>query len=149
VEREGWERYALAESGVGFSYPPVTPQGQTVEKEEERADDHRGRIERVHLSSPDRHELYFEVIRFHDMSPREEYERHRPALERQFGAGAVTPLTETTFGERPAWAHGISKKDGQRSVLYLALGNDTVRIIWNPRSDLNAEILATLSVGET
>ena len=146
MEREGWERYALAESAVAFSYPTVTPQGQTVEKVEERANDHRGDIERVHLSSPDRHELYFEVMRFRDLAPQDEYASHRSYLEQRFGADAVTPLTETKFRNRPAWAYEISWPDHERSVRMVQLDDDTFRVIWNPRSALNAEILETLSL---
>ena len=100
----------------------------------------------MHLNSPDKHELYVEVVRFRDLSPQEEYERHRPHLEQRFGAGSLTPLKETTFGEDPAWTYGFRWEDSERSVLSLEVDGDTYRILWNPRSDLNSQVVATVVV---
>jgi hypothetical protein len=141
-----WQTVTFAGSEVAFSYPAVTPQGQTVERVVEQARDHRGDIERMHLSSPDKHELYVEVIRFRDLSAQEEYERHRSHLEQRLGEGSVTPLNETTFGERPAWTYGFRWDDGERSVLSLEVDGDTYRILWNPRSELNSKVVATMVV---
>ena len=143
---QGWQTITLGGSAVAFMCPEVTPQGQTVERENKRTRDHRGDIERVHLSSPDNHELYVEVIRFRDLSPQEEYERHRPHLEKRFGADSVTPLNETTFGDLPAWAYGFRWSGGERSVLSLEVERDTYRLLWNPRSHLNSQVVATLVV---
>ena len=142
-----WESVAFAGSAVGFRYPAVTPQGQTVERVDETANDHRGDIERVHLSSPDKQELYVEGIRFRGLSPQDEHERHRAYLEQRFGAGSVTPLSETSHGEQPAWEYSFRWKDGERSVLLLELDGDTYRILWNPRSELNLRVVATVSTG--
>ena len=43
----GWEKVTFVGSGVAFAYPTVTPQGQTVDRVDEQARDHRGDIERV------------------------------------------------------------------------------------------------------
>jgi hypothetical protein len=142
---DDWQTVRFEGTTVEFRYPVVTPQGQTAERVDERAKDHRGDIERVHVSSPDGHELYVEVARFRDLSPQDEYEGHRPYLQQRFGPDSVTPLTETTFGERPAWAFEIRADEHDRSVLLFQLDEDTFRVIWNPRSDLNSEVVATLS----
>ncbi len=146
LRHPSWENVTFDGSAVALMHPTVTPQGQTVERVEEQAQDHRGDIERVHLSSPDRHELYVEVVRFRELSPNDEYERHKPHLEHRFGAGAVTPLAETAFNGRQAWVYAFSWDDGERSVLSLQVDGDTYRVIWNPRSDLNNQVVATLAV---
>jgi hypothetical protein len=126
----------------------VTPKGHAAERVEEQAVDHRGDIERVHISSREGGELYVEVMRFRDLAPQDEYRGHRQYLERRFGADAVTELTETSLLGRPAWAYDIRWDEGERSVLMLQVASDTYRVISDPRSELNAEVLATLTVTE-
>ena len=58
----------------------------------------------------------------------------------------MTPLNETTFGDLPAWAYGFRWSGGERSVLSLKVERDTYRILWNPRSHLNSQVVATLVV---
>jgi hypothetical protein len=144
----GWEQYANPRFAVEFSYPSPTPREHEVVRQEERAHDHRGDIERVHLSSPTSGELYFELARFRGIAPQDEYANHRPYLEKRFGKDGVSELTETTLLDRPAWAYGIRWGEGERAVLLLPLGGDTYRIIRDPRSALNDEVLATLTVCE-
>ena len=56
-----------------------------VEVKEERAHDHRGEMERVHLSSPESAELYVEVARFVGITPQDEYANHGSYLKKRFG----------------------------------------------------------------
>ena len=131
-----------------FSYPAVTPKGHAVERTEERTEDHRGDMERVHLTSRDSRELYVEVVRFRELAPQDEYLHHRPYLEQRFGADSVTALAETSLREWPAWAYAFRWNEGERSVLLLQVASDTYRIIYDPRSELNAQVIATLTVAE-
>jgi len=133
---------------VEFSYPAVTPKGHAVERTEERTEDHRGDMERVHLTSRDSRELYVEVVRFRELAPQDEYLHHRPYLEQRFGADSVTALAETSLREWPAWAYAFRWNEGERSVLLLQVASDTYRIIYDPRSELNAQVIATLTVAE-
>jgi hypothetical protein len=145
-----WERLEHPGFSVAFSYPSVTPQGYLVERAAERVEDHpvAGDFERVHLSSPDSGELYFELAHFADRTPVDEYRTHQPSLAHRFGSNAVSSLTETTFGGRAAWTYDIKWDAGERSVLLLAVGGSTYRVIYDPRSELNARVLATLTVSE-
>ena len=133
---------------VEFSYPAVTPQGHAVERNDEPFRDYA----RVHLSSPARQELYLEVVRFHELPPEDEYLHHRPYLEQRFGADSITALTETSLYGRPAWTYGFRWDEGERplerSVFLLPIGRDTYRIIYDPRSQLNTEVIATLTIAE-
>ena len=74
-----------------FSYPRVTPQGHPVEQFEEHVQDHRGDIERIHLSSPKSGELYFEVARFRELAPQDDYLSHKKYLAQRFGPDSVSP----------------------------------------------------------
>ncbi len=123
-----------------FSYPAVTPLGHDVT----RNDEPFGDFPRVHLSSPESQELYVEVVRFTGLSPEDEYREHRRYLEQRFGADAVTALTETTLANQPAWTYAFRWPDGERAVFSLSVAGDTFRFIYDPRSELNAHVLATV-----
>jgi hypothetical protein len=143
-----WRRFTRPRFAIEFSYPDVTPQGQTVERDDEPFREYA----RVHLASPDAQELYLEVVRFHDLAPADEYEQHRPHLEKRFGADSITPLTETTVRERPAWAYAfrgdVEGRSIERAALLLEIGGDTYRLIYDPRSALNAQVLTTVTFAE-
>jgi hypothetical protein len=138
--------------GIEFSYPSTTPQGQAAEEDVERASDHRGELERVHVHSADRQELYIEFARFRELTPEEEYANHKPYLERRFGAGSVTELSQTSLADRAAWTYSFRWNDEgrpmERVAILLQIGRDTCRIIRDPRSALNDQVLATLELVE-
>jgi hypothetical protein len=144
LDTADWQRFERPEFRVRFSYPTLTPQGQPVARVGEQRD---GAV-RVHLSTPDRQELYFEVVQFPNLTPREEYLRHRPNLEQRFGADSTTALTEVCLGRWPAWAYAFRGDQIQRAVLLLPVDRDTYRIIYDPRSLLNRQVLATLTLVE-
>lgn len=143
-----WKRFERPGFVLEFSYPQMTPEGHAVEELEEHVQDHRGDIERVHLSSPESGELYFEVARFRDLAPTDDYLSHANYLAQRFGPDSVSPLTETTVEGRRAWTYSIEWPDHERSVLMLYLAGDTYRFIYDPRSELNHRVLATLTVEE-
>lgn len=124
----------------------MTPDGHAVEQTEERAQDHRGDMERVHFTSPGSGELYVEVARFRGLTPPEEYANHEAHLKRRFGADAVTPLSETMFRDRAAWTYAFRWDEGERSVLLFQVGHDAYRVISDPRSSLNAQVLESLAI---
>lgn len=147
-EPSDWKRFTRPGFVVEFSYPDPTPRGQAVERDDAPFRSYG----RVHLSSPDRRELYFEVVRFGDRAPEDEYREHRLNLEDRFGADSVSALTETRLRERPAWTYVFRwEEEGrsmERSVLLLPVAGETYRIIYDPRSPLNARVLGTLAVTE-
>jgi hypothetical protein len=145
-----WERFTRPGFRLEFSYPAVTPRGQAVDRTEEHVVDHRGDMERIHLSSPDRSELYVEVARFRGIAPDDEYLNHSPYLKQRFGADAVTDLTGTSLQGRQAWSYAFRwDEEGrpmERSALLLHVADDTYRVIYDPRSELNDEVIATIAI---
>ncbi|MFL6029211.1 MAG: hypothetical protein ACJ74D_04165 [Gaiellaceae bacterium] len=130
--RPDWTRFSGF--GVEFSYPASAERDEAADI--------------VHVHSADRQELYFEVARFRGLTPQQEYARHRPYLEQRFGPGAVTELTATNLGNTPAWTYSFNwDEEGsamERTAVLLQLGPDTCRIIRDPRSVLNDEVLASV-----
>jgi hypothetical protein len=144
-EVSGWRRFDRPGFLLEFSYPDPTPNGQAVDRDDKSFLGYA----RVHLSSPDRRELYLEVVRFHDVTPRDEYRLHRRHLVQRFGADSIRLLTETSVGDWPARSYGFGwveeGRSVERSVLLIQLGGETYRIIFDPSSELNARVIATLT----
>jgi hypothetical protein len=148
MPRGNWQQLELGGFALTLDYPAVTPQGVAVERADARVADHpvAGDFERVHLTSPGSGEVYVELARFPDRTPQDEHAAHRPPLEQRFGAGAVSELSETFAAGRQAWVYDFRWDSGERSVLLFDVEGDTYRVIQDPRSELNAEILGTLAI---
>jgi hypothetical protein len=142
---EEWERFARPGFALRFSYPRLTPDGHAVAETEETVRDHRGDMERVHFTSPGSSELYVEVARFREHTPQQEYDNHGAHLKQRFGADAVAPLTETTLGDRAAWTYAFRWDEGERSVLLVQIGADTYRVLYDPRSALNEQVVDSIT----
>jgi hypothetical protein len=136
-----WRQFADPRFEVRFRYPAVTPRGEPVEATESQPGDGL----RVHARSANR-DVYFELTRYPPMPGEDEYRQHKPYLEGRFGEGAVTDLTETRVASRSAQTYAFAWPDGERVVLLVRTATATYRVIYNPRSPLNAAILATLEV---
>jgi hypothetical protein len=143
-DRRGWLEFSRAALRLRLRYPAVTPAGRPVEiTEEERDGAHR-----VHLTAQEGDEVYLELVRFPDLQPPEEYERHRAYLVGRFGPEAVSELTQSSLRGRPAFAYGFRGNGLERAVLSFQVGRDTYRIISDPRARLNDDIIATVSINE-
>lgn len=137
----GWHAFDDPRIELSFRYPDPTPGGQAVRK----IDAERDGALIVHYLTEDR-ELYFELRRYPRLTAHEEYGRHRVYLEDRFGAGAVSPLTETTLAGRPSHTYSFRWPEGERVSIVLSTGAATYRIIYNSASSLNAEVLATVEI---
>ena len=137
---ENWQLFTDRRFKLHFHYPATTPRGHAVEKTEGQQDD----VLRVHLVSRDSRELYFEVIKYPNLLPREEYEQHRAYLEQRFDDMAITELQETSLDLLPAYAYAFKWGHGERAVLLIYKDQATYRIIYDPHSPLNPQVLSTI-----
>jgi hypothetical protein len=143
-DRRGWLEFSRPTFKLRFLYPAVTPQGQPVEITEEKHED----AHRVHLTARLGGEVYLEFFRFSYLQPPEECARHREYLAGRFGPEAVSELTKTNLRGWPAWSYAFRGNGIERAVLAFQVGEDTYRIISDPRARLNDEIIATVSIEE-
>ena len=142
AEQSHWQQFARPGFKVHFRYPAVTPLGAVVDREE---GEHEAAV-RVHLTSRDSRELYFEFVHFPNITPHGEYLHHKPYLEQRFGTGSTTELSETSLGTLPARAYAFRWNQEERSVVLLQVGRDTYRIIDDPRSQLSKQVISTVTV---
>jgi hypothetical protein len=141
---ERWVLFSDPNFQLRFSYPAPTPQGHPVEKLEDRRDD----AVRVHLSSEGSQELYFEVVRFRDLAPQAEYERHKVALGQRSDGVTITELSETRLNSLPAYTYSFKWPHRQRAAILIPKDQDTYRVIYDPLSPLNADILSSVALVE-
>ena len=139
---ENWQLFTDRRFELTFHYPATTPRGHAVEKTAGQQDD----VLRVHLVSRDSQELYFEVVKYPHLLPREEYEQHSAYLEQRFDDLAITELQETRLALQPAYEYAFAWGQGERAVLLIHKDQATYRVIYDPHSPLNSQVLSTIEV---
>lgn len=127
-----------------FRYPAATPLGHVVQKNESSLGD----AFRVHLLSPESPEIYFEVTNYRMLSARQVYERHCQDLQARLDGVSITPLTACRWRARPASQYAFQWDQLRRTVLLIERKEGTLRILYDPRSSLNEQILSTLDWSE-
>lgn len=137
----GWKTFDDPRFELTFRYPDPTPQGRPVEVLE-------GGYTyglRMHFASPER-ELYIEVVRFDPLPHEEEHARHKALLEGRDREHSVSALTPATLAGRPADSYVFTFPEGRRVALLLSTATATYRVIYNPESPLNDDIIATFAL---
>jgi hypothetical protein len=137
-----WQQFSDPDFALRWRYPAVTPEGHAVD----RVDEERHGVRRVHLTSRDSLALYFEVRRYPALAPQAAYEGQRAELAQRFEheGFAITPLEATQFAGRPAFTYSFQWSQRARVALLVPEGPALYRLIYDPRSDLNAQVLATV-----
>lgn len=137
---QDWQHFSDSRFALGFQYPQITPQGYFVEKAESQEHD----IVRIHFTSKDSREVYFEISKYQDLSAQMEYQRHKENLEKRPEGFVVTDLKEIRWMSQPAYEYSIKWSQAARVVMLIEADNTTYRILYDPKSPLNVQILLTL-----
>ena len=137
---QNWQHFADSSFALGFQYPRTTPQGHTVEKAESQGDE----WVRVHFTSKDSRELYFEITKYFDLRAQVEYQRHRAFLQESLEQFSISVLKEIHWMSQSAYEYSFKWEQGARVVILLESDHTTYRILYDPYSPLNARILSTL-----
>ena len=137
---EDWHLFADSRFELHLRYPTITPQGYAVEKTEYQRED----AARVHWTSQDSDEVYFEVVKFLGLSPQGEYQRHEADLVQRFKGLMLSPLQSTSLDGLPAFTYTFAWPHRERTVVLVEMDGATYRILYNPRSSLNTQILETV-----
>jgi hypothetical protein len=137
-----WLMFSHPEFRLRFQYPDPTPQGYAVESKESNP---APAVTRVHLTSPGSQELYFEVGRYPAVAPEVAYEQFKQSLIQQFGEVEVGLLEGTRVAARPAFGFTFRWTAGTRTVFYVPDDNGLYRILYNPQSPLNGQVLSSLT----
>ncbi len=137
---DDWQQFKDARFALQFKYPEVTLHGLVINK----AENQQKNSVRVHFASQDSAELYFEVTKYEGLSAKEEYQRHSAVLTAIFDDVVITVLKEIRTASRRAHEYSFEWTEGIRSVILVEIAGTTYRILYDPRSPLNLQILSTL-----
>lgn len=142
ADTSGWQTYSAAGMPLSLKYPQPAPSGQPVEIHTFQDE----AVERSHLLTKDSPEVYFEVTHYPGLAPEAEYQRHRRALEqRDLDEFEITPLLRFEFHLGAAFTYTFKWHQVTRTIILLPTGGGVCRVLYNPHSPLNLEILATLA----
>lgn len=130
---------------VVVHYSDVTPKGDLVEvaimDQEKR--------KRIHLTSPDMVEMYFEVaVSEGRYNPEDSYRKLGEEVRKRFLGISISSLEETEIGGLPAHEFSFEWEDGIRHVVYIQKKRCMIRIIYDPRSEANTALLEAVTYGE-
>jgi len=137
---QDWHLFKDSRFSLQFRYPPNTPQGYFVNKSESQQDD----ALRVHFVARDSQELYFEVTKYPAFLAQVEYQQHKADLEKRLDEFRITELKKITWKSLPAYEYSFEWSRGTRSVILFERNGATYRILYDPRSPLNNQVLSTL-----
>ncbi len=121
-------------------YPAITPQGRPIIIHETE----RPGLLRAYLISQDSQEVYFEITRYAGISASELYRTHRQELEQRFAGLAITPLEPAELVSQAALKYAFVWEQGRRTAYLVETSQALYRLLYNPDSQLNEQILSTV-----
>jgi hypothetical protein len=136
-----------SEHNYSLRIPNTTPRGQPVEI----LKDQREGTHRVHAQSPDDSELYFEIVSAPGLMNHEQAVAEQQAyLSSQSSDAAITAATQSVVRSFSATEFSYQGTLGGRwkvrRFIFLDSAIRTYRIVYDPRSTLNEQILDSLVI---
>lgn len=136
-----WTQYSSRRLPLHFSYPDPTPEGVAVNIEEKEG----ASSFRVHLTSPESGEIYFEAGHYIGVSLSKAIDDF---ISHLVGMPTVArgDDTETTYvAGSPARRLTLHWPEKSRIVLFIDREEAIYRFIFDPESAVNSQILATVT----
>ena len=128
-------------SGWQFQIPEVTSQVQTTEI---TRDTHEGMV-RVHAHTPDLFELYFEVVSYPERLDHQALiEKQKPFIEKKFMNVSFSKVSTGNFRKLTTAEFTFESEEKTRKFIYIEEPNRSYRVIFNPLSNLNLDVLNSL-----
>ena len=137
------------EHNYSLRIPTITPTGQGVAI----LKDEREGVHRVHAQSPDASELYFEIVSARGLLDHEQIIAEQKAfLTHQSSDAIITATKQSVVVSVRATEFGFEGTLGgqwkSRRFIFLDSALRTYRIIYDPRSTVNEQILDSLVLQE-
>lgn len=133
-----WKSLTDPNLPVTLKYPDPTPQGFPV-----RVNVRQGAGYRVHLVSDGSAEVYFEVGRYPGLPVDQGIREFVADVTGRLEGLEVDDITESRFRSSPARRFCIRWPGRERVILFVERDDALYRIIQDPQSPLNREILET------
>jgi hypothetical protein len=136
-----WTTYSNPQLSVTLKYPQPTPLGHSVKIVEKSSNISY----RIHLLTDDSSEIYFEIGRYLTLPIKEAVNLFQTELKATNSEVDTSPVEATTFAAKPAYRLTARWPEKERSITFVDLEGVVCRIIYDPASAVNQQILETLS----
>jgi hypothetical protein len=133
--RPDWLRFSTPGLGLSFRYPGAAADGEPVEMDDFRA----------HFRTMDSAQVYFEVSRHTGVSAGELYRRETAAIRRANPDVRVSDAVSVSFAGCDAQQFTVTFPDKERIFTLIEREGRVYRVIYDPRSPVNHEIIGTVT----
>ena len=124
-----------------FQVPEITGRAQSTEI---TRDTHKGMV-KVHAHTPDLFELYFEVVSYPGKLDHQPLiEKQKPFIEQAFTNVSFSEINSSTLKGLPTTEFTFESEEKSRRFIYIEDASRSYRVIFNPLSDLNRDVLDSL-----
>jgi len=124
-----------------FQIPEITERAQRTEI---IRDTHKGMV-KVHAHTPDLFELYFEVVSYPEKLDHQALiEKQKPFIEQAFTNVSFSQVSTHRFKRLPTTEFTFESEEKSRRFVYYENAGRSYRVIFNPLSHLNLDVLDSL-----
>lgn len=138
-----WMTFSNPQLFITLQYPQPTPLGHEVNIVEKSS----AISYRIHLLTEASSEIYFEVGRYHTLPLTEAMDLFQTELKQYNKQVEISPVAATTFAAKPAHRLTARWPEKERIITFIELDEIVHRIIYDPASVINHQILETLVFG--
>lgn len=135
-----WTTYSNPQLSITLHYPNPTPLDHPVNIVEKSSDTSY----RIHLLTETSAEVYFEIGLYRTLPIREAVNLFQKELKGNSSQVEIDQVKATTFAAKPAYRLTARWPEQERIITFIDFEGIVYRIIYDPASALNHEILKTL-----
>lgn len=130
---EGWREFDVASLGITFRYPQQAG-GEPIEMDDFRA----------HFRTMKGTAAYFEVSRHTGLTVQELYDRETAGIRRRDADVRISEQVPARFAGQDAVRFTVTFPDRERIFTLIPRGERVYRVIYDPRSRINHEVVETM-----
>jgi hypothetical protein len=135
-----WRLFSDPRFALAFHYPDPTPGGKPITVRESQP----GGAIRVHLISVGSEEVYFEITRYNGQTAESLHARLGNDLPLQIPTVQISPAEPVIVAGAPALSGSFFWAGNRRDFFMIDVNESVYRILYNPASVLNREIMQTV-----
>ena len=137
---DDWRLFTNPRFALRFRYPSLTAGGEPVDQLETQQKD----MLRVHVLAATSRLVYFEVRKYARLTPFVAYQRHKESLFTRFDSLVISELRTAQCASLAAYEYTFEWEHGRRVALLVRRAGALYRIIYDPGSAVNLQILSSL-----
>jgi hypothetical protein len=137
---ENWVTFSSQKLSIALKYPNPTPQGHPVFKHERTATSSY----RVHFVSDGSDEVYFEIGRYSNLPVQKAIDDFQQDVMERIDQIETSEVTELSMDNYPSYQFSIRWPGKERFIQFIEIEPVLYRIIHDPASPINKQILESL-----